>query len=510
MRTIPLLATLLDDLVLPASSATEGSHRTLDYLPGATLLGVAAGRLYGTPGLNAVRLFHSGAVRFGNLYPAIGGKSPCLPVPFSWHVGKGASATCDGQLDVKAIMNLASPDWTPSDLEDVQPEQLREGYFGPSGEHVKKRARFQLKTAIDRAARGRAREGQLFGYEALARGTAFAGSILLDDAVTQDEEASLRNVYDGVVHRMGKSRGSQYGRVRFTIAAHSETKTVPTPNGGRLVLFCASDLALRNADTGTPTCTLEWPDGFGLATAHPVPQLCYVRTRRYAPFNGKRWARDLERQVICKGSVLTWERSEPFTAQELKELQQKLDYGFGDYRQDGLGQLLVNPPFVMGKRFKPLPGQVPEHPAAREVARPDHLVAQYLERAQRRAELERRARVEADRQVSLLREAVGKAGSDAPSKSQWSQLRHCATSAPSLLKLRQLLGLEHGTEGLMNHGVSQKKWAQRAVRSQGRTVTFSDHLAGLVEKHKTEGVGFVAMLLFQIGKAMQRDPEVKS
>ncbi len=48
MRAMELELALVDDVVATEYPATEGGHGSLDYLPGAMLLGVAARRLYPT------------------------------------------------------------------------------------------------------------------------------------------------------------------------------------------------------------------------------------------------------------------------------------------------------------------------------------------------------------------------------------------------------------------------------------------------------------------------------
>ena len=46
MKQRSLNIELIDDCVFSAHAATQGGHESLDRIPGATLLGVAASRLY--------------------------------------------------------------------------------------------------------------------------------------------------------------------------------------------------------------------------------------------------------------------------------------------------------------------------------------------------------------------------------------------------------------------------------------------------------------------------------
>jgi len=63
--------TLLEDCVLSERNATEGGHRGLDRIPGQTLLGAAAARLYGKLAANgddAYTAFHSELVKKSDAY----------------------------------------------------------------------------------------------------------------------------------------------------------------------------------------------------------------------------------------------------------------------------------------------------------------------------------------------------------------------------------------------------------------------------------------------------------
>ncbi|MBK6948990.1 MAG: hypothetical protein IPH16_13900 [Haliscomenobacter sp.] len=78
---------LLSDVVIPSVTATEGFNPSLDYIPGAKFLGIAAGTLYDENSAATLDLFHNGKVRFGDAYPTVDGQEG-LPVPFSWFYEK--------------------------------------------------------------------------------------------------------------------------------------------------------------------------------------------------------------------------------------------------------------------------------------------------------------------------------------------------------------------------------------------------------------------------------------
>src|SRR5262245_58408887 len=71
VHSATLVIRLVDDLILSEDAASAGSPRTLRYIPGAAMLGLAASQLYDSLGNDAFRVFHSGEVRFHNAYPAL-------------------------------------------------------------------------------------------------------------------------------------------------------------------------------------------------------------------------------------------------------------------------------------------------------------------------------------------------------------------------------------------------------------------------------------------------------
>ena len=73
MKELKFKCTLLSDVILNSKSATNGPNETLDFIPGANFLGIAAGELYSKVSPeDSLRLFHSGKVRFGDAHPSVG------------------------------------------------------------------------------------------------------------------------------------------------------------------------------------------------------------------------------------------------------------------------------------------------------------------------------------------------------------------------------------------------------------------------------------------------------
>ena len=89
MKIQPLKITTLEEVVISERAANEGSHASLDYLPGATFLGAIAARLYeDLSEQEAYQVFHSGKVRFGNALPLSQDEQQTYPMPLCWYKNK--------------------------------------------------------------------------------------------------------------------------------------------------------------------------------------------------------------------------------------------------------------------------------------------------------------------------------------------------------------------------------------------------------------------------------------
>ena len=83
--------TLLSDVVLNASLATEGNLKTLDYIPGSNFLGIVAKAIYQNGKIDdkiKYRLFHSDNVSFGDGIISDDGLSIFYAKPFMYFKDK--------------------------------------------------------------------------------------------------------------------------------------------------------------------------------------------------------------------------------------------------------------------------------------------------------------------------------------------------------------------------------------------------------------------------------------
>jgi hypothetical protein len=425
MRHQAVEITLLDDCVFSARSASEGGHESLTRIPGATLLGAAACKLYSFLSTrDAWTAFHSGRLRFGDGLPASGTKVG-YPVPYCWHHAKGSPPTCgsgSGRLSPERLFNFvhASKIEGVGEGKEIQPKQLRTGYVCLDGQYIRPRHNLRLKTAID-SQTGRAAEAQLFGYDALARDQRFVASIEADDDVGL---ALFEKIIDTLVGEalLGRSRSAEYGRVQI------KRETIERPSDeprecATSTVWLLSDVALTEK-SGAPTLVPS-AQALGVKYADIDWSRTFLRSRRYSPWNAARNGYDQERLVLSAGGVIALKS--PLDAESAASLSR----GVGRYREAGLGRLWINSLLLAGKNPQFAPSAADS--SRQEVAKPNHPLIDWIDAqghgGNQKAELW--ARELADRyfkQVEQARRAGGVAKDlgFGPSKSQWARVLDAA------------------------------------------------------------------------------------
>lgn len=356
-------------LVLSERSATFGSHRSLDYLPGAAFLGAVASQLYSKlTQEESFLIFHSGSVRFCNALPH-SESGMGRPIPLSLHERKNEPVE-RRQPNSKQLFNFAHPEGQKRcRANGAQPRQLRSGWLTETGQVLQPARSYRMKTAVE-STTGRAAEGQLFGYESLQPGLCFQGEVQFDNSVHEALQKKVLDAIKGTL-RLGRSRSAQYGRVTCAI----QTTAMPqqlTDLQGRLVLWLQADMACSR--DGVPVFSPTLAD-LGLNCKGTLDVgASFIRCRSYAPYNGHRRLPDIERQVICAGSVLI------YTLESVPSDQDRLTIaqGLGDWRESGLGQVLANPPLLAGIHPEFVQGQTENNQHAQSVAQPQHPLVGWL------------------------------------------------------------------------------------------------------------------------------------
>lgn len=338
MKSIYLKLTLQEPLVISQSNATAGAHQSLDYIPGATLLGALASKHYADLKAQALsyEIFHSGKVRFKNGYPLVNDQ-PTQPTPMSLHKDK---------MEQEIPLNYLQKPFKGG----VQGKQQRKGYISPikNNQHpegitawsiFEPTKTLQMRTAIEQN-KGTAKESQLYGYQMLQAGTQFLAAIDCDENETADILKSLIKSQTEVF--IGRSRSAQYGRVQIDLL-ESQTNNIQKPiididGKSHFVLWLASDMAVYDSNLGSPVLSPSLQDLGLQIKGEFVSDKSFIRTRQYAPYNGKRRSYDLERQILQQGSILCYQIQSELSDADFAKLQK----GLGSYTETGMGQVVLN------------------------------------------------------------------------------------------------------------------------------------------------------------------------
>ncbi len=338
MHQAQLQLELLDNVVQSKRSATAGEHESLDFIAGSALLGWAASKLYTLLGSDAFMVFHSGKVRFGDGLPAIENGEAALPMPLCWHEDKvDGVAYKNGVVDAGKIYNWfhQKPDWVK------QPRQLRNGFITQSGKILLPSKSHSPHIAIIQ----KPDDNKLFGYESLGSTQRYIATITADDDISVDLFDKVVSEFRSKVIRIGRSKSTEYGRVKAEILETTTEKKIPEDISGQkeLTLWLRSDMAIRD-NHGSPVLLPIDPTWLGLPKGRITN--AFIRYRSYAPYNAYRQARDVEQQVLLAGSVIKFEFDEPLT----KCHAEILAGGLGTHREAGLGVVEVNPKLLADSR----------------------------------------------------------------------------------------------------------------------------------------------------------------
>lgn len=325
--------TLMSDVVLSESSATEGQHHCLDFIPGNNFLGIVAAALYQKEDAEAYTLFHSGKVRFGDAHPSDGGTRG-VRIPASLFYPKL------GTLSDGCYVHHHIPQPMPEDLRKMQLKQCRKGFYvfdeNNQAFEVRVDKEFAIKSAYDSQKR-RSEDEKMFGYESIAKDT-----VLYFDVEFDDDAAGLADKVAQALcgnRHVGRSRSAQYGWVKIEPCKYAETPSAASQDGivtvyanGRLVFF---------DDNGLPTFR-PTPADLGIDDAHAriLWDKSQIRIFQYAPWNYKRQAFDHDRCGIEKGSVIVVETSKKMEGSRY----------VGAFCNEGFGKVDYNPVFLQADK----------------------------------------------------------------------------------------------------------------------------------------------------------------
>ncbi|MEM6767955.1 MAG: hypothetical protein AAF655_23680 [Bacteroidota bacterium] len=333
MKKLTFRCTLLSDLVISSSGATEGFKQSLDYIPGAKFLGIVAKDRYDMEqAQQTLDLFHNGCVRFGDAHPLVNGKITYRP-PLSWYYPKS-----NGYQDQIYLYHLIG------DPEE-QLVQVRRGYITEQLEKLFVDQTFSLKSAYD-AEKRRAKDKQIFGYSSLIKDSQWGFEVEIEDNQYED---FIINSLTGK-HRIGKSSSAQYGLIQIDylkdVAYSDASSEGENEEQKRLFIYAASNLCFYDK-LGNNTLEPTLEDLHLPKDASINWKLSQIRTRKYPTWNKKRNSRNADRYVIEKGSVLVVDATD--SSLNLAQSSAVI----GSHRAEGMGRVLLNPVFLKNNQGKP-------------------------------------------------------------------------------------------------------------------------------------------------------------
>lgn len=454
------------DIVLHASSNTEGKIDTLFYIPGSNFLGIAANsydkttnqRGYESFGNDAFMVFHSGKVRFGDGHIVID-NMPTYQVPFSYQAPKEIKNLRNAIMKNKLVVHHFH-DYSSSNKDEIQLQQLRKGFFNEDGTVDRLTHNYSQKSAYNKYTR-RSKDRTMFGYFALPKDSKWEFSLKLDDSMKHHAE-TIKSLLIGN-KRLAKSKSAQYGKVSIVFKELLKEdvqglENIQIQKDGYLYLYAHSRLALTNengVNTYVPTPTsLGFESDTNVAIDWHKSQ---IRTSRYTPYVGVRKNFDPERLIVEKGSVFAIKIKNDSV--DLQLFQKNIEKGIGLYLSEGHGEILVNPTWLLegGYTFAKhnnvtlLQNELKNDERVNQEAY-DNPSNNWLTQQREKEEKEKSLFVSV---MAYIKENPNKFKNK---KAQWGQIRSLCRQSKDSESLYTLLFEEKGNQGFLRHGRGLEKW----------------------------------------------------
>ncbi|MEA3228712.1 MAG: hypothetical protein U9P38_06555 [Campylobacterota bacterium] len=325
MRELVFQVEFLSDIVLQASSNTEGNIELLDFIPGSNFLGMVAYEYDKFE--NSFDIFHNGKVRFGDANIVCDDKQTYkMPLSF-FHEKKDKDKTQISNHHLIEDFSIYE-----------QLKQIRNGYITKDLDIAYIDYNYSQKSAYDKENR-KSKDSQMYGYSAIKQGTTWQFTLKYGDISEKELERIKKNLIG--IKRLGKSKSAQYGKVEITQKG-TQVSVSQNNNSSQTILYANSRISLVDKE-GNPTYDLKYLCD-GLEDKNIVYEKTQLRKSSFTPYNGARQTKDYERVCINKGSVLV-----------LKDLTKgqldSLENGVGVYLSEGFGDVILNPSFLFQKEF---------------------------------------------------------------------------------------------------------------------------------------------------------------
>ena len=440
MERMKFKCTLLSDIILSQSSSTEGNQYSLDFIPGNNFLGIVAANIYNKVEKNALKVFHTGDVRFGDANPSIDGKRRGLKVPNAMFYPKLKKAS------EECYIHHLIPNPNSDAIKGLQLKQCRNGFYvfdQNIGAPIPIDKNYVIKSAYDSQMR-KSDDGKLFGYQSLPKRLELYFEIESDlDEVTNK---MIADTLIGTKH-IGRSRTAQYGLVQIEDANYDE---VPSNglNGRKYATVYADGRLIFLDENGEPTFRPTAKD-LGFKETDKIDwSKSQVRTFQYSPWNGKRHTYDTDRCGIEKGSVFVVECSE--SPSESRYI--------GFYKNEGFGKVIYNPEFLDGNNEGKANYTLKDIEQEPKIVKKDTIAETPLMKYLKKQQV-------ASAQTQSLYQDVNRFVKDYATlfkgeqfASQWSSIRNIAMIEPDESKIPAAI------VNFLSHGVAKDKWNEKGRR----------------------------------------------
>jgi len=445
--------TLIDDVILMASLATEGNMTSLDYIPGSNFLGMVANEIYNDGTMNPYEDLHTNKVIFSDATLSINDQKS-YPMPFDFKVNKlNTEITPETEIYLHHTINDGEVIKNGS---RIQLKQLRADYFTFTGNYQKVKKSFSLKSAYD-SEKFKSEDEKMYGMEAIKAGQEFIFSVSSEDENIL-EKIKLLLTSDSKF--LGKSKNAQFGQTEIKSIDIQDTNTSFEPNDYVLV-YAASNLIFFDK-YGQITFQPEASD-LGLSSGKINWNKSSIRTGSYSSWNGKRNMPNTERFYISKGSV--------FYVEDCNSVGEKVENIVGEYQNEGFGRIFYNPNFLMSRHknenienseyqsrirlteYKNLNDD--SISADLEIKGSDKLIFELLEQKALHTKTETDITQKVNNLVPEWVKIMEKV-----SRTQWNNIRKAALQSKTMNEF--LDKLENNKNGLLEAGFSKKYWDENA------------------------------------------------
>lgn len=487
MKEIFYKVTLLSDVVLNSSLATEGNMSSLDYIPGSNFLGVMASKLYSSlPPEQSFNIFHSGKVRFGDATIA-NEDNVSYAMPAMYYMDKLKKEIGKDDIFLDYLIDRENP---PKDDNGnkYQLKQVRSGYVFSDGKVVKEiNKSFAIKSAQDRKT-GTSKKSAMFGFESLNKSLEFIFSIQFDNETLIDK---VNQFIEGN-HRLGKSKNAEFGQIKIQKLLN-QPSTIKSFNADDYVLVYAQSNLCFMDKFGMPTYQPN-AENLGLNKDAKVDwSKSQIRTFTYSPWNSTRNTTNTQRFCIAKGSVFYVKNA------KINETEKYV----GLHTAEGLGKVIYNPEFLLGDekakcklKFEVISNEIEEKKT--EGIIPTTVIAKYLKNKldSKNGEIEISKAVQKLVYSDTDNAKYDIKGLKKITSSQWGGIRAFATKAKDFDELiKQLFDKEIG---YLTHGVAdEKQWGKN---KGAKRKTFEN----ICDENKKHGTQFVAKFAAEMAKESRK------